>query len=206
MSDEQVYVSHAPTDVEAVQTVFSTLRNLPVGVHVASEEVETGRPRGDLKGRLANSDVVVCVLTEAGAESPWVQQEVGFAVARGIPVLPMYEPGVRPDGYIERQDGIEFDPDERETTVFNLLCRLRSVLAPLGTLSTPNWFVRFPCNFGDCGHPVTLDVEATQKTLWQQYKHRQPLVASCDECGSRYFFNPATLGFVEREDGTQSEN
>ncbi|WP_435360688.1 toll/interleukin-1 receptor domain-containing protein [Haloarchaeobius sp. DFWS5] len=201
MTDAQVFVSHASADVEAVSEVFTTVRNLPVGVHVALDEVEPGRTRGDLKGRLANSDVVVCVLTEAAMESHWVQQEIGYATAKGIPVLPLYEAGIDPPGYIDRVEGVEFQPDETEVTVFNLLCRIRAVLAPLGTLSSPNWFVQFPCNFADCDHPVTLDIEQTQKSLWQQYKHNQPLAASCPDCGSRYLFNPATLGYVKREDG-----
>ncbi|WP_439025914.1 toll/interleukin-1 receptor domain-containing protein [Haloarchaeobius sp. DT45] len=203
MTDTQVFVSHATEDLELAQELFGTVRNLPVGVHLAMEAIESGRARGDLKGRLANSDVVVAILTEDGVTDTWVNQEVGYATARGIPVLPLYAAGVEPPGYIEHVEGVTLEPDEIPVTVFNLLCRLRAELAPLGTLSTPNWFVRFPCNFHGCEHPVLLDIEQRQKDLWQLYKHNQPLVATCDECGSNYLFNPVTLGYVQREDPTE---
>jgi hypothetical protein len=199
MAEEQVFVTHAPEDLELAQDLFATVRNLPIGVHLALEEIESGRSRSDLKGRLSNSDLVVAVLTDAAASNTWVNQEIGFAVAKGIPVLPLYTDGVQPAGYVERVEGVSLEPDELEVTVFNLLCRLRAELAPLGTLSTPNWFVRFPCNFENCDQPVTLDVQTGQKDLWQMFKHNQPLVATCEECASRYIFNPATIGYVRRE-------
>ncbi|WP_435363461.1 toll/interleukin-1 receptor domain-containing protein [Haloarchaeobius sp. DYHT-AS-18] len=200
MTDAQVFVSHAAEDLELAQELFGTVRNLPVDFYLAMEEIESGRTRTDLKGRLANSDLVIALFTREHVTEPWVNQEVGFAVAKGVPVLPMYDEGVDRPGYITNVEGVQLDRDEIPVTVFNLLCRLRAELAPLGTLSTPNWYVRFPCNFESCDHPVILDVDATQKDLWQEYKHNQPLVATCDECNSRYLFNPVTLGYVERQD------
>lgn len=200
MADEQVFVSHAPPDLDLVQELFSTVQNLYIDVHIALEEIEPGRSRQDLEGRLANSDLLVVVLTDEGAANNWVNQEIGYAVAKGIPILPLYTEDVEPEGYLQRHERVDLDPDEMDVSVFNLLCRLRSELAPLGTLSTPNWFVRFPCNFENCGTAVTLDVQETQKKCWQMYEHNQALVATCEECDAEYYFNPATLGYVRRED------
>ncbi|WP_435345488.1 toll/interleukin-1 receptor domain-containing protein [Haloarchaeobius sp. HRN-SO-5] len=202
MAEEQVFVSHAPADLELVQELLTTVRNLPIGVHVALEELDSGRSRRHMEGRLSNSDVVVAVLTANGASDQWVNQETGYATAKGIPVVPMCAESVSSPGYLEEQEGARLRPDDREATVFDLLGRLRSVLAPLGTLSTPNWFVRFPCNVEGCGATVTLDIEESQKSLGRMYEHNQALVATCDECGSRYVFNPATLGYVRRVDQT----
>jgi hypothetical protein len=200
MAEEQVFVSHAPADSDLVEDLFSTVRNLPISVHVALEAVEPGRSRRNLEGRLANSDVLVAVLTADSEYDQWVNQEVGYAIAKGIPVLPLSAESISTKGFIEDHERVRLEPEERDVTAFNLLCRLRSELQPLGSLSTPNWFVRFPCTFDDCGTPVTLSIEETQKSLWQMYKHNQALVANCEECGSRYFFNPATLGYVQRKD------
>ena len=199
MAEEQVFVSHAPADFELVEEIVSTIRNLPIEVHVALEEVESGRSRQNLKGRLSNSDVVVAVLSEDGEYNQWVNQEIGYAIANGIPVLPLYGKSVSPPGFLADQEGVTLEPDDLAVTVFNLLCRLQSELAPLGALSTPNWYVRFPCNFDDCGTVVTLTIDQTQKSLWQMYEHNQALVATCEACSTQYFFNPATLGFVRRE-------
>lgn len=202
MTGEQVFVSHDPADLELVQELFSTVKNFPFGVHIALEEVESGRSRKRLEGRLANSDIVVAVLTEGSANSQWINQEIGYAVAKGIPVLPLYEADQYRRGYVADVEGVSLDRDNPSYTVFNLLCRLRSELEPLGALSVPNWYIRFPCNLANCGHPVTLDLEVGQTKLWKLHKHGKLLEAECDVCDSTYYFDPATIGFVRREDGT----
>ena len=202
MTAEQVFVSHAPADLETVQELFTSIRNMPFGVYIAMEEVEPGRSRHNLEGRIRNSDVLVAVLTERAATNQWVNQEIGYAIAKGIPVVPLYEDPSSRGGYVDRVDGVAIDHDNPQATVFNLLSRLRAELAPLGALSVPNWFVRFPCNYDGCGESVTLDVESSQKDLWRMHEHKELLRTTCSECGSTYFFEPATLAFVRRDDGS----
>lgn len=198
MTGEQIYVSHAPTDLELVQELFSTVKNFPFGVHIALEEIESGQARDRLKGRLANSDVVVAVLTETAATSKWVNQEIGYAVAKGIPVLPLYEEEAHAGGFISDLEGVTIDRKDLVATVFNLLSRLRTELAPLGGLSVPDWYVRFPCTVPGCGHPVTLEIDQDQPKLWKRKEHGQLLVTSCEVCGTEYYFDPATIGYVRR--------
>ncbi len=204
MTGEQVFVSHAPTDLELVQDLFSTVKNFPFGVHIALEEVGSGRSRKRLEGRLANSDMVVAVLTDASVENQWVNQEIGYAVAKGIPVLPLYTNKRHRHGYISDVEGVAIDRENLSFTIFNLLCRLRGELAPLGALSVPNWYIRFPCTITGCTHPVTLDLKQGQTKLWKRHKHGHLLSTTCEECGSTYYFDPATIGFVRREDGIRA--
>ena len=203
MTGEQVFVSHAPVDLELVQELFSTVKNFPFGVHIALEEVESGRSRKRLEGRLANSDVVVAVLTDNSANSRWVNQEIGYAFAKGIPVLPLYSDESLRGGFIDGVEGVEIDRENPSFTIFNLLCRLRGELAPLGALSVPNWYIRFPCTVPDCGHPVTLDITNGQTKLWKLSQHGQSLETSCDVCASTYYFDPATIGFLGRKNETE---
>jgi hypothetical protein len=206
MTGEGVYVSHAAADLELVQDLFSTVKNFPFGVHVALEELGSGRSRTRLEGRLANSDLVVAVLTEAEADDTWVNQEIGYAVARGIPVLPVRDEGVRDRGFVSDVEGVTIDRDDLPATIFDLLGRLRSELAPLGSLSVPNWYVRFPCTVTDCDHPVTLELEQDQSRLRKLHAHGKLLPTSCGGCGATYYFDPATIGFVRRADGADDRS
>ncbi|MFP8889221.1 toll/interleukin-1 receptor domain-containing protein [Natrialbaceae archaeon A-CW2] len=203
MTGEQVFVSHAPSDLELVQELFSTVKNFPFGVHIVLEEVGSGRSRKRLEGRLANSDIVVAVLTNRSAGSRWINQEIGYALAKGIPVLPLYETEDLRGGFVSDVEGVKIDRENPSFTIFNLLCRLRGELAPLGAMSVPNWYIRFPCTIPDCGHPVTLDITQGQTKLWKLHQHGQQLTATCDICESKYYFDPATIGFRGREDGIQ---
>lgn len=206
MTGEQVYVSHAPGDLSLIQDLFSTVKNFPFGVHIALEEIESGRSRKRLEGRLANSDLVVAVVTEDAAGNRWIEQEIGYAVAKGIPVLPLHDEGTDPHGYIGDVEGVTIDRTDLTVTIFNLLCRLRGALAPLGALSVPNWYIRFPCTVPDCGHPVTLELEQGQTKLWKLHSHGKLLTAACESCESTYYFNPATIGFISREDGEEAQS
>ena len=203
MSDEQVYVTHAPADFDLVQDLFSTVKNFPFGVHIALEELESVRDRKRLEGRVANSDVVVAVLTEDTDETTWIDQEIGYAVAKGIPVLPLREAAVTRRGYVGDVEGVTIERTNLTVTIFNLLSELRSKLAPLGALSVPNWYIRFPCTIPDCRQPVTLELEYGQTKLWKLYTHGKHLTTSCAACGSTYYFNPATIGFMGRKDGDE---
>jgi hypothetical protein len=200
MADKKLFVSHAAADLETVSELVGPIYNLPIGVHVAGEEIEPGHSRRDLTGRLANSDLLLVLLTEAGADDHWVNQELGYATARDVPILPVVEADAYQKGYANGIESIEFDPDSLKITVFNLLCRLRSTLAPVGQLSKPGWYIEFPCGTNGCGTVVTLDIEQRQKSLWQQYKHGNALAATCPSCSVQYQFNPATLGFIGRQE------
>lgn len=198
MAGTRVFVSHAPENLETVQELVSSVRNLPIDVALAVEEVEPGRARRNLEGQLRNSDLVVVVLTDESADDYWVNQELGYAVAKGLPIIPVVEDTAYLRGYLEGNEGVEYDPGNPEVTVFNLLSRMRSELEPVGTLSTPNWYVAFTCNHRNCRAEVELEVDQLQKDLWQRYEHGDLLVAECPECDATYEFNPATLGFVRK--------
>ncbi len=194
-----MFVSHAEGDLTLVGELFSTVKNFPFGVHIALEDVESAGSRGRLEGRLANSDVVVAVLTEGSADDTWINQEIGYALARDISVVPLYDrPGLTA-GFVEGVEGVTIDRNDLTRTIFELLCRLRAELEPLGALSVPNWYVRFPCTVPDCGHPVTLAIEQDQPKLWRLHQHGKLLETSCDVCRATYYFEPATIGFVRRE-------
>jgi hypothetical protein len=198
MADKKLFVSHAPDDLEAVNEIVAPVRNLPVDIHVAFEEVEPGRSRRNLKGRLANSDLMLVFLTEAATENHWVNQELGYATAKGVPMLPIVEDEPYQRGYSKEIEAVEFEPDSPEVTVFNLLCRLRSELDPIGELSKPGWYLEFPCSNTGCNTTVVLAIEQRQKELWKHFEHGDVLTATCEQCSTKYQFNPAKLGFIQQ--------
>jgi len=53
--------------------------------------------------------VVVAVLTEDAADNTWIDQEIGYAVAKGIPVVPLRDEGVSRRGYVGDVDGLTID-------------------------------------------------------------------------------------------------
>lgn len=203
MSDAQVFVSHAAGDEETVERLFRSIRNFPFDVNVAADEIGGRVTRDRLKRRIGDSDAFVAVITEAAVTDPWVNQEVGYAVAEGVPVLPVYERRELLGGYVADGDGVELDREELDRTVFEILSFLREVLSPLGALDTPKWYVRFGCTDENCSGRVTLPVEKRQEELWRLHDHGRTVHADCEDCGARYHFDPGTLGFLQRAKPTR---
>jgi len=199
MSDERVFVTHAPGDRGLVEGVFRSVRNLPLHVHIAGEEVDDGRDRTGLRGRIDESDAAVAMLTEEGATNQWVNREVGYAVARDVPVVPVAPRKELIGGYLEDRPPVELHADAVHRTVFEVLSALRRELTPLGGLDTPKWYLPFRCTTDGCSEPVTLKIDRDQSDLWRLHDHGRTIHADCEACATRYHFEPATLGLIRRE-------
>lgn len=200
MAETQVFVSHAPEDLDRVTEIVGPLRNLPIDLYIAGEEVGPDRGRQHLKRRMADSDLVVSVLTEQARSDYWVNQEIGYATAEELTIVPLVPEAVDLPGYVADLDPVDLDEDTPEVTVYDLLSRLREELEPIGELTMPSWYLSFRCTRTDCSAMVILDIERRQHELWKQYEHGNTITATCDDCGAAYEFNPATLGFIERID------
>ena len=55
---------------------------------------------------------MVVLLTRNGIRSNWVQQEIGYAIRAGKPIIPLVEKEVDPKvlGALQGKDRIEYDP------------------------------------------------------------------------------------------------
>ncbi|MHB9026867.1 MAG: toll/interleukin-1 receptor domain-containing protein [Armatimonadota bacterium] len=82
----RVFVSYSSNDTDRVEMVRQHLTalgaepmELPPGMEFADE----------IKLRIAYAHLFIVLLTSASKESPWVHQEIGYALGQNIPVLPL---------------------------------------------------------------------------------------------------------------------
>lgn len=77
---------------------------------------------------LGTADVVLPFITEASQASPWVNQEIGYALARGVPVLPAFDPiavkGLQ--GMIQTTDACPVNNASRVRALFDRVLALAS--------------------------------------------------------------------------------
>lgn len=196
MAEPRLFVSHAEGDRDLVENFLRPIRNLPVELAIAGEEFGGEGVRRDLEGQIANSDQVLAVLTDTGAAHPLVNQELGYAVAADIPILPIVTDESNLQGYVSAEDAVVYDETDLEGSAFSLLTELRERLEPIGSLGTPNWFVAFGCSQQGCEEQVLLAIDQPQAGLQSLAAHDELLTTTCEDCGTRYEFNPLTLGFV----------
>lgn len=96
----RVFLSHkAEYKVEAAD-LKDELTNYGVTCFVAHEDIEpTHQWQGDIENALLSMEVLVALLTPEFQDSNWTDQEVGIAIGRQVPVIPV-RLGKDPYGFI----------------------------------------------------------------------------------------------------------
>lgn len=84
-----------------------------------------------MKQAIARADALVVLLTKDGQASSYVQQEIGFAEAKGKLIVPLVEPGVSEQGLamLQGREYIPFDlnnPAPALASLLNYLTRLKT--------------------------------------------------------------------------------
>ena len=66
----------------------------------------------EIQKEIAKSKVFIAVLTPKFVGSPWTGHEVGFAVGKKVPVLPVTVNSVKPYGFMAHIQGTKWDPGQ----------------------------------------------------------------------------------------------
>jgi hypothetical protein len=118
-----VFVSHcmAEEDAPLVDALFGRLRSRGIEPYLAERDLQPGRMLASkVLERIRSSDVVAVLWTKRGADSHYVNQEVGASRAVGRPVVPIVERGVKVDGLLEGVERVEFDRDDPDSALESL--------------------------------------------------------------------------------------
>jgi TIR domain len=113
MSTVLIFMSHASKDSDPASIVAGQLASLGHSAWLAEHDNRAGERLSEkVEGQLRAADAVVVLLTKAGFDSRYVQQEIGFARGLDVPVIPLVSPEVgREDlGMFNDIEYIGFDP------------------------------------------------------------------------------------------------
>jgi hypothetical protein len=89
------FLSHSMLDASEVEKLRETIAGLGVSVYLAENDPQPGvNLAAKVLAEIKASDAVVVLLAEGGASSPWVQQEIGAAMAAGKLIVPIVQAGI----------------------------------------------------------------------------------------------------------------
>ena len=102
----RVFLSHKAEDKEMASGVKDRLSAYSIASFVAHEDIEPMQEWvGEIELALSSMDALVALLTDKFSESNWTDQEVGIAIGRGVPVIPV-RLGKDPYGFIGKYQAI----------------------------------------------------------------------------------------------------
>ena len=107
-----VFISHLHTDRELAHGISLSLNEYGVTAFVAHDDIEPMEEwQEEIRQALLKMNLLVALLSPGFESSAWTDQEVGAAVGRDIPVVPV-RMGKDPYGFIGKYQALSIDPND----------------------------------------------------------------------------------------------
>jgi TIR domain-containing protein len=121
-----LFLSHVSSHAEYAGQLKQALAEYAVEAFVAHADIEPTREwEAEIRTALNSCEAFAVLLSDDAHESNWLDQESGWAEARGLYIIPV-EVGLNPYGFLARYQAIHAThraPGELADTVFDLLSR-----------------------------------------------------------------------------------
>jgi hypothetical protein len=123
----RLFISHTHANREFAGELRTRLKRVGIDAFVAHDTIEPGAEWLDvIESALNTCDAAVAMVTPDFRESRWCDQEIGFCMARSVPIVPLRMPD-DPHGFLGKYQGLKVGPDDRAwliaPRVFDLLAK-----------------------------------------------------------------------------------
>ena len=183
--------------------------NIQAGANITQKVIEA----------LEDFDIFMPIITRNSVNSEWVNQEIGFAVARtnSYPsqrgmifpgqqqgyVIPIIQTGLgsKIKGFLVNIEGIKYDPRSPDNTVIQIFLQLSNLSIFHPYYSTNNQFnQRCP----NCKEMLSITRPSIEELL-ETIDRQEQIEILCPQCNILLIFNPKTLLLIETKQLTEEE-
>lgn len=121
----RLFITHRDNDKAGANQLADALSAYGISSFVAHDTIKPMKEwRGEILKGLETMEMMLVYLTDKFAESIWTQQEVGYALGKGIPVISLKLQGKDPPGFIDNvqaQRGSIDDPANSAAAIYRLI-------------------------------------------------------------------------------------
>ncbi len=104
----RLFISHRDADKIGARRIADALGAFGFSAFVAHEAIIAGNEwRRDLREALDTMDVMLVLVGDQ--DSSWVDQEIGFALARNVPIVPICYETRMPRGFLDNTQALRMD-------------------------------------------------------------------------------------------------
>lgn len=101
-----VFISHSHNDRQTAMSIKRELEKLGIESFVAHEDIEPMKEwRVEIERALQSMDLLIALLSDNFSYSNWTDQEVGAAIGRQVPIIPV-RMGRDPYGFMDKYQAI----------------------------------------------------------------------------------------------------
>jgi nucleoside 2-deoxyribosyltransferase len=123
----RIFVSHSSRDLAIVEPIKAQAEAIEVEVYLHELHAEPGANLSvKIMEAIKSSDALVVLVTPNTVVSPYVNQEIGYALGQSIPVIPVVSPGVGGErlAMLEGAEYVLFDPERPHESAMQLTAQL----------------------------------------------------------------------------------
>lgn len=103
----KLFLSHLSSFKKTTCLLQTALKQFGISSFVAHVDIEPTKDwQNEIEAGLYSMDALAAILMPGFKESSWTDQEVGFAVGRGVLVIPIIK-GLNPYGFISKYQGLQ---------------------------------------------------------------------------------------------------
>jgi len=127
---QKIFISYATGDESHVKELYDELLKLgKVDVYIPEWDGNADVSfKFKVKEGINSCSAMVVLLTYNSTNTMWLNQEIGYATAKNIPIIPIIEQGISISGFLEGKDYFIFRRSDFGYNVQQVLTRLSSIL------------------------------------------------------------------------------
>lgn len=97
------FISHSTKDIRSyVKGICEVLEKCKIQCFIADRDAPLGENLpATIKSAIQKSELLLVIITKNSKRSPWVNQEIGYALGKGVPVIPLKKGRIKVKGLIE---------------------------------------------------------------------------------------------------------
>jgi len=114
----RAFISHRDSIKRIAHEIANGLEQFGISSFVAHDTIEpTASWQAEMEKALETMEVFIALITDDFHESVWTNQEVGFARAKGIPVISVKLGKIDPRGFIADKQAFRGDPEDLRDSI-----------------------------------------------------------------------------------------
>lgn len=179
----KIYISHCEQDEPLAQELVRSLWTVELESFSSLYRKARILSRGErIRFGIRQSDCFIPILTQKGADSPEVNQEIGLAIGADQLIIPLVEAGVELPILIHHLQPIVFSPEAYEDALGKLIHNLRE-------LTRLEW-LKIKCPY--CGEEMTQYI-SPQEEVERALLAGTQLETRCSYCQKNIHLDPRTF-------------
>lgn len=185
----RIFVSYATGDESSVKDLYDALCRLEnIDIYIPEwMQIDGKNLVHKIKDGLNSSDLVIALITFNSTNTMWLNQEIGYASAKSIPIISIVEKGIDVKGFLEEQRHIVFQRGDFKHNIYQVISKIREIFSQYKFPITHFQIICPTCN------KKYSELLPSQENIDSMIKQSQKVTYQCKFCSTALYTDPITL-------------